>query len=272
MGNSELLQSVVMNIPSFSNRRLNRLAAAALAGFLSMTCGGSVHADDAAPAGGHKIKIILVGDSTETDKSGWGLGFKELLTDRAECVNTAAGGRSSKSFMDEGKWTNALALKGDYYLIQFGHNNEPGKPGRSTDMPTYVSNMVQYVEDTRAIGAKPILVTPLSRRQWDKAHPGKIKSSLAPYAEDVKQIGAEKHVPVVDLHARSKDLYEAWGREKCLSFSPLKTVDGTNAVDNTHLNAEGSRIFAELVVEELRKVAPELSPCFKSESAATDAK
>ena len=126
-----------------------------------------------------KIKIILVGDSTVTDNAGWGLGFKQFLTpETVELINTSRGGRSSQSFMTEGRWTNALALHGDYYLIQFGHNNEPGKPGRSTDMPTFVANMKQYVDDARAIGAKPILVTPISRRQWDKEHPGKINHEV----------------------------------------------------------------------------------------------
>ena len=142
-----------------------------------------------------KIRIVLVGDSTVNDGGGWGAGFQSLLTDRAECINTAANGRSTMSFMKEGKWTNALALKGDYYLIQFGHNNEPGKPGRSTDMPTFVSDMKKYVDDTRAIGAKPVLVTPLTRRRWDKTQSGKINSSLTPYADAVKEIGAEKKVP-----------------------------------------------------------------------------
>ena len=64
-----------------------------------------------------KAKIIMVGDSTVTDKSGWGLGFKELLTGDVECINTAAGGRSSRSFIAEGKWQAALAFKGDYYLL-----------------------------------------------------------------------------------------------------------------------------------------------------------
>ncbi len=211
----------------------------------------------------HRIKIVLVGDSTVTDSAGWGAGFKQLLqTNRAECINTSAGGRSSMSFMAEGKWTNALALKGDYYLIQFGHNNEPGKPGRSTDMPTFIADMQKYVDDARAIGAQPILVTPLCRRQWDKARPGKIKSSLVPYADEVKKIAVEKGVPLVDLHARSRDTYESLGKERCLEFSPMKTVDGTNAVDNTHLNAKGSAIFAGLVIEQLNKVAPKLNHCF----------
>src|SRR5579862_925154 len=125
------------------------------------------------------------------------------------------------SFMKEGKWTNALALKGDYYLIQFGHNNEPGKPGRSTDMPTFINDITHYVEDAQAIGAKPVLVTPLTRRRWDKADPGHIKSSLAPYAEEVKKIGAAKKIPVVDLHARSIEICEKLGRKGCLAFSPM---------------------------------------------------
>ena len=179
----------------------------------------------AAPTG-HKIRIVLVGDSTVTDEAGWGLGFKQLLTDQAECINTAQGGRSSMSFMKEGRWTNALALKGDYYLIQFGHNNQPGKPGRSTDMPTFISDMTRYVDDARAAGAKPVLVTPLTRRQWDKSSSGKIKSSLAAYADEVKKIAADKKVPLVDLHNRSIELCEKIGREGCNAFSPPKGTNG----------------------------------------------
>ncbi len=228
-------------------------------------CIGPVHAADSAPAAGHKIKIVLVGDSTVTDKSGWGLGFKQFLPDGAECINTARGGRSSMSFMREGRWTNALALRGDYYLIQFGHNNQPGKPGRSTDMPTFIANMEQYVDDARAIGAQPILVTPLTRREWDKQHTGKINSSLAPYAEDVRKIGVEKHVPVVDLQARSIELCESLGPEKCLEFSPLKTVEGKARYDGTHLNTKGSVMFARLVVDELRTKVPALDAVLRSQ-------
>jgi len=213
----------------------------------------------------HKVRIVLVGDSTVTDKIGWGLGFKRYLTDSAECINTAANGRSSKSFINEGRWAQALALKGDYYLIQFGHNDEPGKGERSTDPnTTYREFMMRYVDETRAIGAKPILVTSLVRRQWDKAGSGKINSSLTPYVEAVKKIAKEKKVPLVDLHASSKKLCEQWGKEKCLEFSPIKE-DGQ--VDNTHLNAKGSPIFARLVVEELVRAVPKLKSCFRSEPA-----
>lgn len=245
------------------HHHLNRSAKA----LLGTACALAVALTSACAVRAENVRIVLVGDSTVTDNAGWGLGFKQFLSDDAECINTAQGGRSSESFRREGRWTNALAHKADYYLIQFGHNNEPGKPGRSTDMPTFVSNMVSYVEEARAAGVKPVLVTPLTRRQWDKDRPGKIRSSLAPYAEEVKKIAAEKRVPLVDLHARSVELCESLGREKCLEFSPPKIVDGTNTggFDGTHLNPKGYVLFARLVVDELRKAVPELAPVLRDQ-------
>jgi len=222
-------------------------------------------ANNAATIQVHKVRIILVGDSTVTDKQGWGPGFKRFLTDRAECLNQAIGGRSSKSYISEGRLTKALALKGDYYLIQFGHNDEPNKDVRTTDPnTTYREFMTQYINEVRAIGAKPILVTSMVRRQWDKSDPNKINSSLTPYVEAVKVLAKEKNVPLVDLYARSKELCEQLGKEKCNEFSPVKE---TNQIDNTHLNAKGSVMFGRLVVEELVKAVPELKPCFRSEPA-----
>jgi pectinesterase len=175
----------------------------------------------------------------------------------------AVGGRSSKKFIDEGRWAKALALKGDYYLIQFGHNDESAKDESKTDPnTTYREFMKRYIDETRAIGAKPVLVTSLVRRQWDAS--GKINSTLAPYAEVVKELAKEKNVPLVDLHARSKELCEQLGKEKCNELSPLKD---NNQIDNTHLNAKGSVMFGQIVVEELIKAVPELKPCFRSQPA-----
>ena len=205
-----------------------------------------------------KVKIILVGDSTVAERTGWGPGFKQFLTDRVECINTASGGRSSKSFINEGKWKSALALKGDYYLIQFGHNDEPGKgPERETQPDTtYREFMARYVDEARAIGGKPVLITSLVRRSWNTNGDGKITSSLVPYVEAVKKLAAEKNVPLIDLHASSKALCEQLGVEKCNELSPIKT----NIVDNTHLNPKGSVVFAKLVVTGLAQAVPELAP------------
>jgi len=224
----------------------------------------SVMPSEAVLPSGKVVRFVLMGDSTVSDRQGWGPGFKRFLTDLAECTNTSVGGRSSKSFIAEGRLTKAIALKGDYYLIQFGHNDEPNKGEERTTDPntTYREFLTRYIDETRAIGAKPILVTSMVRRQWDKSDPNKINSSLTPYAEAVKALAKEKNVPVVDLYTSSKQLCEQLGKKGCWEFSPVKD---NNEFDNTHLNAKGNVMFGRLVVEELVKVAPELKPCFRSE-------
>jgi pectinesterase len=255
-----LIISVSPDVKNFMNIIRFTLLAVAL------VCQHALMARAADATNAAPIKIILIGDSTMTDSAGWGLGFRQfLVSGKVDLINASRGGRSSMSYMKEGRWTNALALHGDYYLIQFGHNNEPGKPGRSTDMATFVANMKQYVDDARAIGAQPVLITPLVRRQWAKGSDHKINSSLAPYAEEVRKIAAGKHVPLVDLHDRSKELCESLGREKCLEFSPIKTVNGTKAFDHTHLTGLGHVMFARLVVEELRRAVPALAPVLLAE-------
>lgn len=206
------------------------------------------------------VRIVLVGDSTVTDGSGWGFGFKQYLGPGATCVNTAANGRSSKSFIDEGRWRDALALRGDYYLIQFGHNDEPGKgPARETDpATTYTANMARYVDEARAIGATPVLVTSLTRRQFDAN--GRIVANLDPYVAAVKAVAAAKRVPLVDLHQRSIELAEQLGDEAWAAMSP-RAADGS--IDRTHLNTRGSLRVAPLVIAELRARIPALAPRFR---------
>jgi pectinesterase len=207
------------------------------------------------------IRIVLVGDSTVTDGSGWGQGFRDLVTGSVEVVNEAANGRSSKSFIDEGRWAQALSRKGDYYLIQFGHNDEPGKgPERETDPnTTYRQNMARYVDDVRAMGAKPVLITSLVRRIY--TDDGTIRTTQTPYVEAVRALAAEKGVPLVDLHAVSKADAEHAGDDVWADLSPR---DDKGQVDRTHLNAKGSGVVARIVVDELRKVVPALGPALKA--------
>jgi len=227
---------------------------------------GTVQDSNSAKLPDHKIHFVIVGDTTAKDRQGWGPGFKSFLTDRAECTNMAVGGRSSKKFIDEGRLTKALALKGDYYLIQFGHNDESAKDASKTDPnTTYREFVAKYIDETRAIGAKPILVTSLVRRQWNTTDSNKINSVLTPYVEAVKLLAKEKNVPLVDLHARSKELCEQLGKEKC---NELSAVKDNGQIDNSHLNDKGSVVFGKIVVEELVKAVPELKPCFRSEPAA----
>jgi pectinesterase len=211
------------------------------------------------PARG-KVRIVLAGDSTVTDDAGWGLGFKHQLKSEVELINLSKGGRSSGSFVKEGRWKQTLELKPDYVLIQFGHNDQPGHgPERETDpKTTYRANMERYVDEARAAGIQPILVTSLSRRQWGKD--GKIKSTLTPYVETVKQIAAERKVPLLDLHTLSIALYEKMGKDAVLEISPTKE----GGYDGTHLNAKGGEIVGRLVADALRQSVPDLAPYFNA--------
>jgi len=214
-----------------------------------IVCAFALHAWLAADAKPN-VRIALVGDSTVAEKSGWGPAFAKLLGPSAACTNFALGGRSSKSFRDEGQWAKVMAAKPDYVLIQFGHNDMPGKgPARETDPnTTYRENMIRYVDEARAIGARPILVTSMARRAFQD---GKIRGELAPWADAVKKVATEKQVPLVDLFGRSIALLEKLGPEGSAVFDP-PGKDGKP--DHTHLSAKGGEAMAKLIAEELRKV------------------
>ena len=194
---------------------------------------------------------------------GLGLRFQAACHCRGSKSSTlAANGRSSKSFIDEGRWAEALAKRGQYYLIQFGHNDEPGKgPERETDpKTTYRANMARYVDDVRAIGAKPILITSLVRRLYKED--GTIRTTQTPYVEAVRALAAEKHVPLVDLHAISLADAENAGDDVWADLSPR---DDKGQVDRTHLNAKGSEVVGRMVVDALRRIVPELAPYLRTQ-------
>ncbi len=200
--------------------------------------------------------IVTVGDSTVCDYPperkiyGWGQMLGEFFDDDVRIVNLAQSGRSSKSFIREGRWDKALAVKPDYVFIQFGHNDCPGKGDRTTDPNSdYMDNLRKYVDDTRRIGAEPILVTPVSRRTFGAN--GKIADSLSPYVRAMIRVGAEKRVPVIDLNARSVELFERLGDA---GSAHLSCAPG----DRTHFSAQGARAMAKIVAEGLYTKVPNL--------------
>jgi pectinesterase len=207
------------------------------------------------------VHIVLVGDSTVTDHAGWGKAFADMLLPTARLTNTAMGGRSSKSFQDEGRWKKALELHPTHMLIQFGHNDMPGKgPKRETDpKTTYRENLIRFVDEAREAGVKPILVTSIPRRLFKE---GKIVGELLPYVEAARSVAAEKQVPLVELFARSVEVLERMGPDAAEAWSPMK--DGKP--DHTHLAPAGQVATARLVVAELRQIAPELAPYFRPDS------
>src|SRR5205085_1137739 len=117
-------------------------------------------AASAADTSSGKTRIALAGDSTVTTNSGWGLAFEKLLGPDAQCLQLARGGQSTKSYRDSKNWQKVLDAKPNFVLIQFGHNDMPGKgPERETDpKTTYPENLARFVDEARAIGAVPILV------------------------------------------------------------------------------------------------------------------
>lgn len=161
-------------------------------------------------------KIVLVGDSTTAVQGGWGPSFcAQHVTSFLSCLNLARGGRSTSNYRAEGSWEIALKeLRSGGYrqvvvLIQFGHNDQPGKPGRSTDLTTeFPANLRRYVNDARAAGARPVLVTPLTRRQFER---GQLIDDLAPWAAATRAVARELQVPLIDLHARSRALVQGMG-------------------------------------------------------------
>jgi len=227
-------------------------------------------------------RIILVGDSTVALHNGWGPGFCALAKPELQCVNVAKNGRSSGSYRAEGSWATVMdelkhnsEYSATYVLIQFGHNDQPGKPGRSTDLATeFPVNLRQYVKDVLAAGAKPILVTPLTRRTFQD---GKVKNDLAPWAEATKKVAADAGVPVLDLNTDSLAAVQAMGPVEANTLAmvppPQSVIDGAASgnsppapktgpsaqFDYTHLGEKGSALFGRMVAGELVKTVADLN-------------
>lgn len=218
-------------------------------------------------------KIVLVGDSTVASKSGWGDAFAKRLKPGVECQNLALGGRSSKSYRDEGHWQKALDAKPDWLLIQFGHNDMPGKGReRETDAKTtFRENLTRYIVEARKVGTKPVLVTSLTRRNFNaqgRIDPGQLEPStdakgvkspdfLNDYVEATKAVAADQKVPLIDLNARSVMQMNQLGPQAAAAFDAASKHPANP--DRTHLSAEGAGKTAELVGEEIRKKAADLA-------------
>jgi lysophospholipase L1-like esterase len=213
---------------------------------------------------GGPVKIVLVGDSTVNAEGGWGKGFCAIMTPNVTCINEALNGRSSKSFIDEGAWKKALDDHGDYYLIQFGHNDMKGKgPERETDPETtYAANIRRYIRDTRAIGAIPVVVTSLSRRNYKD---GKLVEDLNNYAAAARRVGMEENVTVIDLNAMSTKLLQGMTQEQADQFDATGHADQRaenqkTPIDRTHLNEKGQTLFGRMVADTLVRTQVELGP------------
>ena len=208
------------------------------------------------------LKIVLAGDSTVNDEGGWGPGFRASFGPDVTVVNLALNGRSSKSFRDEGHWAPALAAKPDYILIQFGHNDVPGKGAdRETDArTTYRENLARYVDEARDAGATPVLITSIVRRNFTSD--GKFQpDSLVPYVEAVRALAVEKHVPLMDLYSLTLAQAEKLGPAGC---EEIGARDKDGKPDRTHLGAKGQQEIGAMAARELVRVENSLAGYLKA--------
>ena len=218
---------------------------------------------------GGPVKIVLVGDSTTAPEGGWGPGFCALMTSNVTCIDDALNGRSSKSFRDEGAWAKALAQKGDYYLIQFGHNDQKLNPDRHTEPGgTFDAQLRQYIAEARAIGAVPVIVTPLSRRTFVD---GQVKEDLNEYASAARHVAAEEGVTCIDLNAISTKLLDTMTQAQADEFDAVGHADAKAEnvevkLDRTHLNDKGKAVFGRIVADQLIRTQVELGPDVKGEA------
>jgi lysophospholipase L1-like esterase len=215
-----------------------------------------------ASAAGPSVKIVLVGDSTVNDEGGWGPGFRASFGPEVQIVNLALNGRSSKSFRDEGVWAKVLPEKPDYVLIQFGHNDVPGKGAdRETDAATtYRANLERYVDEVRAAGATPVLVTSIVRRNFDAE--GKfILDSLVPYVEAVRRLAADRQVPLIDLYTLTRRQAEQLG---ATASESLGRLDAAGKPDHTHLGPKGQTEIGAMAAREFALLAPRAAPFLHS--------
>lgn len=248
------------------------------------------------------ITIFTIGDSTMANKKlegenperGWGQMLSRYFTDDITIDNHAVNGRSSKSFIDEGRWDAVLSKiqKGDYVFIQFGHNDEKDDPNRHTDPgTTFDANLKKFVEDTRAKGAIPVLFNSIVRRNFGKADGNAVANAIkqddirngidpkAPkdsieegatlidthgaYLISPKNVAKELNVTFIDLNSLTHKLVEGMGPQKSkelyLWVEP-KTVPAlpNGREDNTHLNVHGASVIAEMAVKAVAEAIPEL--------------
>jgi lysophospholipase L1-like esterase len=196
----------------------------------------------------------------------------------------AKNGRSSASYRDEGSWNEVMTalqhnaeFSATWVFIQFGHNDQPGKPRPSDAATEFPANMRRYVREVRDAGAHAVLITSLTRRTFKD---GKVNDTLGPWADATKKAAAEERVPVLDLNADSTAAVQKMGpveaNKLAMTAPPQAVMDAAlhgnsftvpanppTTFDYTHLGDRGSVFFGRMVADEVGKTIPELRPYIK---------
>ena len=221
--------------------------------------------------------IRLAGDSTmqivdpaKNPDFGWGQVLPDYLAEGAQVTNYAKGGRSTKTFLSEGRWDKLLSdsQPGDWVLIQFGHNDASyAKPERYTAPVDFEANLRRFVRAARAKQTQPVLITPVVRRHFDSE--GKLRDMHGIYPSLVTKVATEMQVPLIDLFAiSSAAILEKGVAESASWFAHVAPGEHSccekGREDNTHFSFEGAHKIASLVVSETIAAGPQpLAACFK---------
>lgn len=232
-------------------------------------------------------RVHLIGDSTMADKPvwpaqperGWGQLLPLYFKDPTTVVNYAMNGRSTKSFIDEGRWeTVRKALKpGDWLIVEFGHNDEKkDKPAvYAAPDTTYRENLRRFIREAHEAGASPILATPIARRRFEAD--GKPVDTHGEYPAAMRAVASEEHVPLLEMTNLSTTLLAAYGPERSkqlyLWISPgdyASLPDGRQ--DDTHLSALGASRMSELAIAELYRLELPLTDLLKPKTTPSPAK
>ena len=198
-----------------------------------------------------KFTTYIIGDSTvatypkSAKKGGWGE-FLELFFPEIRFENFAASGKSSKTFREDGLWEKALARlkRGDYLLIQFGHNDSHVGKREGTTLSQYRRNIIQYISEAREKGAIPVLISPMHRRIFNAD--GTVKQWLGKYAYTLSKIAKAYHLHYIDLYTISGKWMEQLGEEGSAYISCCLH-------DRTHFSKKGAFELARFVANALKK-------------------
>ena len=206
--------------------------------------------------------IHLAGDSlcapypeSAAPQTGWGQCIAAALGDPdIRVVNCAVGGESTKSFIDSGKWQKLIdgVRRKDLVLIQFGHNDEKTAEKRHTNpSTTYKDNLSRFIDETRAKGGIPVLLTSVSRRYFNAD--GTLQRTHGDYPQAMRELAAATGTPLIDMEELSYRWILELGPEGTV---PYFVLDKRNpeAMDNTHLTREGAEVIAGMIAGKLNEL------------------
>lgn len=220
------------------------------------------------------MKIFIAGDSTasikEVDKrpeTGWGEKLKDYLISDLEIFNRAMNGRSTKSFLDEGRLEEMIPYfsKGDYLLIQFGHNDSKiENPIRYASPVDYQKNLKFFIDTAKKSGVLPIILSSVTRRNFLEDNKTIDPNAVGEYPNLAQQVALKENVIFLDIFKKSKLLLEELGFDDSKKLF-LQLDENINSnyplgiIDNTHFNDLGAKVIASIILEELVKYQLPLS-------------